>query len=264
MPNITQTPVALPLLKAQEVDFHLGGRKILDRVSLQVHAGEIVTVIGPNGAGKTTLLKVLLGIYSTPEGQVWRQPGIRLGYVPQTIPIDPIMPLTVDRFMRLGTKRYSPDTLQEALELTGVAHLHQAQVHRLSGGEFKRMVLARAMLGQPDLLVLDEPVQGVDFAGELDLYRLIGTLRDRFGWGVLLVSHDLHIVMSSTDRVVCLNHHVCCTGKPDHVSNHPEFIELFGDQVVQSLALYQHRHHHCNDHDGHSPKPPEPARNNRS
>ncbi|MBF0434382.1 MAG: metal ABC transporter ATP-binding protein [Magnetococcales bacterium] len=264
MPDITDIPDVRPLLKATDIDFHLGGRKVLDRVSLQIHAGEIVTVIGPNGAGKTTLLKVLLGIHVTSAGQVWHRPGIRLGYVPQTIPIDPIMPLTVNRFMRLGKQRYSSYAIRETLDLTGVAHLQKAQVHRLSGGEFKRMVLARAMLGRPDLLVLDEPVQGVDFAGELDLYRLIGTLRDRFGWGVLLVSHDLHIVMSSTDRVVCLNHHVCCTGKPDHVSNHPEFIELFGEQVVQSLALYQHHHHHCSDHDGHGPKPPVAVRNKQS
>ncbi|HIJ83892.1 MAG: ABC transporter related protein [Magnetococcales bacterium] len=236
------------LLAAREVDYHLGGRKILDRVNLQVHSGEIVTLVGPNGAGKTTLLKVLLGIHPSHPPQVWRKPGIRLGYVPQNISVDSVLPLTVSRFLKLG--RESMGAIMETLELTGVVHLHDAPVHGLSGGEFKRMVLARAMLGRPDVLVLDEPVQGVDYAGEIELYRLIGTLRDRFGWGVLLVSHDLHIVMGATDRVVCLNHHVCCTGKPDHVSNHPEFKELFGDHVVKSLALYHHRHR-CDDHGEH-------------
>lgn len=242
------------LLAARKVDFHLGGRKILDQVSLEVHAGEIVTLVGPNGAGKTTLLKVLLGIHSTPGASVWRKPGLRLGYVPQNIPIDRVMPLTVSRFVAIGRHRQSVSSIKESLERTGVAHLFDAPVHGLSGGEFKRMVLARAMLGKPDLLVLDEPVQGVDYSGELELYQLIGTLRDQLGWGVLLVSHDLHIVMGATDRVVCLNHHVCCTGKPDHVSNHPEFRELFGEQVVQSLALYQHHHHHCDAKSGHGTK----------
>ncbi|MBF0422901.1 MAG: metal ABC transporter ATP-binding protein [Magnetococcales bacterium] len=249
------------LLQAREVDYHLGEKKILDRVDLQVHAGEIVTIIGPNGAGKSTLIKVLLGIHRHPGGDIWLRPRIRLGYVPQHLPIDPVMPLTVARFMSLGPSRPDGNAVHAALELTGVQHLERAQVHRLSGGEFKRMVLARAILGQPDLLILDEPVQGVDYAGELNLYRLIGTLRDRFGWGVLLVSHDLHIVMSATDRVVCLNHHVCCTGKPEQVSNHPGFIELFGDQVVKSLALYQH-HHQCDDPVGHvhgSMKPSAPS-----
>ncbi|MBF0132787.1 MAG: ATP-binding cassette domain-containing protein [Magnetococcales bacterium] len=247
--------VAIPseslLLAARKVDFHIGGRKILDQVSLEVHAKEIVTLVGPNGAGKTTLLKVLLGIHSAPATSVWRKPRLRLGYVPQNIPIDSIMPLTVSRFLQLGMHRESVTTIKDSLELTGVAHLFDAPVHGLSGGEFKRMVLARAMLGKPDMLVLDEPVQGVDYSGELELYQLIGTLRDRFGWGVLLVSHDLHIVMGATDRVVCLNHHVCCTGKPGHVSNHPEFRELFGDPVVRSLALYHHHHHGCDANGGH-------------
>ncbi|MBF0147898.1 MAG: ATP-binding cassette domain-containing protein [Magnetococcales bacterium] len=236
------------LLAARELDQSFGGRKILDRVSIEVHAGEIVTVVGPNGAGKTTLLKILLGIRSCRASQVWRKPGIRMGYVPQNIPIDPVMPMTVGRFLNLGMERKTESSIREALELTGVAHLYPSPVHGLSGGEFKRMVLARAMLGRPDVLVLDEPVQGVDYAGELELYRLIGTLRDQFSCGVLLVSHDLHIVMRATDRVVCLNHHVCCTGQPEQVSNHPEFKELFGAQVVESLALYYHHHHRCKDH----------------
>ncbi|MBF0109579.1 MAG: metal ABC transporter ATP-binding protein [Magnetococcales bacterium] len=235
------------LLAARGVDCILGGRKVLDRVDLEVHAGEIVTVIGPNGAGKTTLLKVLLGIRGVAASRIWRKPGIRLGYVPQNMPIDPVLPLTVARFLRLGVEKRSEETLRQTLDMTGIAHLFDAQVHGLSGGEFKRMVLARALLGNPDVLILDEPVQGVDYSGEMELYQLIGTLRDRFGWGVLLVSHDLHIVMRATDRVVCLNHHVCCTGQPEQVSNHPQFRALFGDQVVRALAVYHH-HHRCNDH----------------
>lgn len=241
-----------PLLAAEQVDYHLGVEKILDQVNILVHAGEIVTLVGPNGAGKTTLLKILLGIIRCQVGKVWRKPGIRLGYVPQNMPMDWVLPLTVARFLKLGTGKISNETMEESLRLTGVAHLFDAPIQGLSGGEFKRVILARATLGRPDVLVLDEPVHGVDYTGQIELYRLIGHLRNQFGWGVLLVSHDLHIVMGATDKVVCLNRHVCCTGQPDQVSNHPEFIELFGNQFVKALALYHHRHH-CDGETGHAP-----------
>ncbi len=240
-----------PLLEARGVSARGANRIILDRVDLSIDPGEVVTLIGPNGAGKTTFLKILLGIIAPDRGTVRRKPGLRVGYVPQRMPIDPVLPLRVVRLLSLNTGA-SPERIRSVLAETGVGHLRQAPVRTLSGGEFQRVLLARAMLGDPEILVLDEPVQGVDFAGEAELYRLIGDLRARHGLSILMVSHDLHVVMRATDRVVCLNRHVCCTGAPQLVRNHPEFARLFGDHAVQALALYQH-HHQCDD-TGHHPE----------
>ena len=222
------------------------GRPVLAGVDIEVASGEIVTVIGPNGAGKTTLLRVLIGLLRPDAGNVERRPGLRIGYLPQRMPVDPVLPLDVERLMTL-TRRAHPVDVGEALAETGVEHLRNAAVATLSGGELQRVLLARALLSRPDLLVLDEPVQGVDFAGEAALYELIGGLRARRGCGVLMISHDLHVVMAATDRVLCLNHHVCCAGTPDAVSRHPEYVRLFGRQTAAALALYTHRHDHRHD-----------------
>ncbi|MGZ8348380.1 MAG: ATP-binding cassette domain-containing protein [Allosphingosinicella sp.] len=215
-------------------------------MSLTVGAGEIVTVIGPNGAGKTSLLRILLGLVPPTSGSVERRDGLSLGYVPQRLVIDPILPLSVKRLMTLTARRPAA-AVREALGETGVAALVDAPVQTLSGGEFQRVLLARALLRQPDLLVLDEPVQGVDFAGEAALYQLIGAIRDRHGCGVLMVSHDLHTVMAATDRVICLNRHVCCAGKPAAVGRDPEFVRLFGRRASAALGVYAHRHDHAHD-----------------
>ncbi|MBF0367863.1 MAG: metal ABC transporter ATP-binding protein [Magnetococcales bacterium] len=238
------------LIQVRGVGWQHHGSMILDGVDLHVNSGEIVTLIGPNGAGKTTLLKILLGILQPDSGEVIRKPDLKIGYLPQRVPIDPILPLRVSRLLGLCNPHASLQSMTAILAETGVAAFLDAPVQGLSGGEFQRVLLARAMLGNPQLLVLDEPVQGVDYAGEIELYRLIASLKDRYGWGVLLVSHDLHIVMGATDRVICLNHHVCCTGDPDLVGNHPEFSRLFGKHAVENIALYQH-HHQCNDETGH-------------
>ncbi|MBF0136681.1 MAG: ATP-binding cassette domain-containing protein [Magnetococcus sp. DMHC-1] len=232
---------ASPLVTASGVVLTMGGVRVLSSVEMSVLPGEIVTLIGPNGAGKTTLIRVLLGLMPPDSGDVVRRPGIRIGYVPQRLPLDPILPLTVARFMTL-TDRRSLAALQEALAETGVAHLVAAPVARLSGGEMQRVLLARALLREPDLLVLDEPVQGVDFAGEGAMYELIGTIRSRRGCGILLVSHDLHVVMGATDRVICLNGHVCCAGAPETVSRDPEYARLFGPHAASAYAIYAHRH----------------------
>ena len=220
-----------------------GGRWIVHAVDLAVRRGEAVTVIGPNGGGKTTLARVLLGLIKPDRGVVRRADGLRVGYVPQRLSIDRVLPLTVARLMTV-TSRHRRGEIAAALGETGVAGLIDAAVQTLSSGEFQRVLLARALLRDPDLLVLDEPVQGVDFAGEAALYELIADLRRRRGCGVLLISHDLHVVMATTDRVICLNQHVCCTGAPHDITQHPEYLRLFGRRAAQAFAVYEHRHDH--------------------
>ncbi len=238
-----------PLIEGEALYLELGGRTILDGIDLSVDSGEIVSLIGPNGAGKTTLLKLLLGLVPLQGGRLQRRPGLRVGYMPQRLPLDPILPLDVSRLLTLT--RPEPRAHQlEALTEVGIPDLLHNPVQNLSGGELQRVLLARALLQNPDLLVLDEPTQGVDFAGETELYGLIANIRDRHGCGVLMVSHDLHLVMAATDRVVCLNHHVCCAGTPDLVTQHPEYLALFGHRAAEHLALYTHRHDHHHDLSG--------------
>jgi zinc transport system ATP-binding protein len=234
------------LARADGLVVRIGGRSILDRVSLSVHSGEIVTVIGPNGAGKTVLVRAILGLVRPAAGAVHRRPGLRIGYTPQRLHIDPVLPLSVARFLTLGGGRRR-GAVEAALAETGVGHVIDAPVQRISGGEFQRVLLARALIRDPELLVLDEPVQGVDVGGQASLYRLITRLRERRGCGVLMVSHDLHLVMASTDQVVCVNHHVCCTGHPEAVLRDPAYLELFGPEVARDVAVYVHDHDHVHD-----------------
>lgn len=234
-----------PLLGAEGLAVRLGGREVLRGVDLTMRRGEIVTVIGPNGGGKTTLLRALLGLIEPTGGRAWIAPHVRVGYVPQSFPVDRVLPMTVERLMRL-TARPGHAAIVEALRETGAAHLLGASVHGLSGGEMQRVLLARALARKPDLLVLDEPAQSVDYAGEAALYQLIADIRDRRGCAVLMVSHDLHVVMAATNRVLCINGHICCTGTPHEVSGSAEFRRLFGRQAG-AFALY--RHHHDHEHD---------------
>ena len=238
-------PGASPLIEARGAGVRRGGRWILHDVDLAVAAGEVVTLIGPNGAGKTTLVRVLLGLLKPDTGAVRRSATASIGYVPQRVHFDPTLPLTVERLMILTGRRPS-EAVAEALEETAVGHLLGARVSDLSGGELQRVLLARALLRLPNLLILDEPVQGVDHTGEAELYRLIGGIVERRGSGVLMVSHDLHIVMAATDRVVCLNRHVCCTGAPEEVVGHEEFRRLFGPNAA-AAAVYRHTHDHVHD-----------------
>ena len=217
-------------------------------VSLSVNAGEIVTLIGPNGSGKSTSVKMALGIMAPNEGTATRSKGLRVGYVPQKLAIDWTLPLTVSRFMSLTGPVEGADA-DAALTETGIAHLAGSELRSLSGGEFQRAMLARAILRKPDLLVLDEPVQGVDFSGEIALYELVSKIRDRLGCGILMVSHDLHIVMAATDKVICLNGHVCCEGTPHAVAEDPAYRQLFGERAG-TLAVYQHHHDHTHLPDG--------------
>jgi zinc transport system ATP-binding protein len=234
------------LISARGLSLERGGRPLLDKVDIDVHAGEIVTLIGPNGAGKTTLVRVLLGIERADQGQLERRPGLRIGYVPQRFDVDEAVPMTVERFLALG-QGIARDRMADGLVEAGVERLTSRQLSRLSGGELQRVLLARALLRQPDLLVLDEPVRGVDHVGESELYALIQRLRQAHGFGVLLVSHDLHVVMAESDRVLCLNRHVCCSGVPHAVAAHPEYVRLFGADAARTLAIYHHHHDHAHD-----------------
>lgn len=237
------------LVEARGIGLRRSGRWLVSDVDLAVRAGEIVTLIGPNGSGKSTTAKIAVGILKADSGHVARANGLRIGYVPQKLTIDWTLPLTVARLLTL-TGRHDSAEVAQALDEVGIAHLAQSEVQHLSGGEFQRALLARAMIGKPDLLVLDEPVQGVDFAGEVALYNLIREIRDRTGCGILLISHDLHVVMAETDTVVCLNGHVCCRGTPESVAASPEYIQLFGSRAAETLAVYRHQHDHTHLPDG--------------
>lgn len=243
------TAPAQALIELKAVSVTLGGSTVIDRVSLRIRRGDILTLIGPNGAGKTTLIKAILGITPVAAGQLIRPAALRIGYVPQRLQLQPTLPMTVAHFLRL-TGANDP-AIAAALTQTGVVAQQYASMHQLSGGELQRVLLARAILRQPDLLVLDEPAQGVDVVGQAALYELIRQLRDRLNCAVLMVSHDLHLVMAATDQVICLNQHVCCSGHPEQVSSDPAFIELFGQRVAQNLAVYNHHHNHQHDLHGH-------------
>ncbi|SMC40389.1 zinc transport system ATP-binding protein [Fulvimarina manganoxydans] len=236
-------PDEAPLISLSGAGIRRSGRWLVRGITFSIAPGEIVTLIGPNGAGKSTSAKLALGILKPDEGEARKRRNLTVGYVPQKLAIDWTLPLDVARFMRL-TGRVDSKRIEAAMAETGVSHLASAEVRSLSGGEFQRVLLARAIARNPDLLVLDEPVQGVDFGGEVALYEMIRRVRDDMGCGVLLISHDLHVVMAATDRVVCLNGHVCCEGSPRAVAATPEYRRLFGDRAAEALAVYEHDHDH--------------------
>jgi len=237
-----------PLVSLSGAGLERGGRWLVRDVNLTVNVGEIVTLIGPNGSGKSTTAKMALGILPPSEGTTDRRQDLRVGYVPQKLTIDWTLPLSVSRFMRL-THKLSEAESTASLSRTGIGHLLHAEMRNLSGGEFQRVMLARAIAKRPNLLVLDEPVQGVDFVAEASIYSLISEIRNELECGVLMISHDLHVVMAATDRVLCLNGHVCCQGAPTAVAQSPEYRQLFGNRAG-ALAIYEHQHDHTHLPDG--------------
>ena len=236
------------LVKLKNAGYQQNNKWLVKGVSLEVEKGKIVTLIGPNGSGKSTTAKIALGIYKKIDGEVEKYTN-KIGYVPQKVSIDWTLPLRVSDFMVL-TENLKDEAIDEALSLTGVVHLKNKNLGNLSGGEFQRVLLARAISKKPDLLVLDEPVQGVDFTGEIALYELIKKISEELNCGILLISHDLHTVMSATDHVVCLNGHVCCSGSPSDVAMNNEYKALFGEQAAQTLSIYEHKHDHVHSHEG--------------
>lgn len=237
------------LIEARDVSLARGGRVVLDHVDFRVDRGEIVTVVGPNGSGKSTLMQTLIGALTPDQGAVIRAPGLKIGYVPQSLHIDATMPMPVHRFLALP-QRHSRAEQAEALAMVGLDDVARQPMTSLSGGQFQRVLLARALLMRPDILVLDEATRGLDQPGTAAFYRIVEDLRVRLGCGVLMVSHDLHVVMSASDRVVCLNGHICCHGTPEIVASAPEYRALFGVGTQGTLALYRHEHDHAHDESG--------------
>jgi len=236
------------LLAAENLGLSLQSKTILSEVNLSLRESEIVTLIGPNGAGKTSLIRILLGLTAATEGTVFRRADLNIGYVPQRSSINPVLPLRVLDFLQLGA-RYQQAEIDQVLEEVGVSHILKSAIQNISGGELQRVLLARALLKKPNVLVLDEPAQGVDIIGQQALYKMIASIRDNHGCGILMVSHDLHLVMAATDQVVCINTHVCCTGHPDDISEHPEYLKLFGS-ALEGMAVYSHHHDHEHELDG--------------
>lgn len=236
-----------PLVEMRQVSKWYHGHKVLDHVNIAVQPREVLTVVGLNGSGKTTLLRVLMGLTQPDEGEVIRRQGLRMGYMPQRVALDPVLPLTVEYLLNLYARQKDTAKLIALCEELEISHALKQSIHQLSGGEFQRVLLARALLSEPELLILDEPVQGVDISGQAKFYRLIAEITRRRQCATLMVSHELHLVMSACDRVICLNHHVCCAGHPQQVSRDPSFLALFGPEVAESIAIYAHHHDHTHD-----------------
>lgn len=256
--NTPSTATNLPmntgdlLVEAHNISVRDGARALVHNIDIALRSGEIVTLIGPNGAGKTTLLKALLGLIPLASGTVVRAKNLRVGYMPQRLHLNPLLPITVMRFLQQTGENDA--AIAQALAETGISSLQKQSLHSASGGELQRVLLAHALLRKPQWLVLDEPAQGVDINGQAELYRLISKLRSRYHCGVLLVSHDLHLVMAATDTVICLNQHICCQGRPEHVNQHPEYLHLFGkktaDDITNQMGVYTHHHDHNHDLQG--------------
>jgi len=242
------------LIECKNLSVSLRRREILKDISLSVNTGEIVTIIGPNGSGKSTLFKAIIGAVPCTSGVIHKKLGLRVGYVPQKLHIDEALPITVKRFMNLP-RGHSHAAIKEALENAGVSGLATEQLMDFSGGQFQRVLLARALLCKPDLLLLDEATQGLDHRGSAEFYRQISRVRDKLGCGIIMISHELHVVMRQTDRVICLNGNICCQGKPEAVSDSPEYYALFGLERDTESARYVHHNQPLNQHSEHHPSP---------
>lgn len=240
------------LLRLDNIGYQLGQQVILSDIDLSLKQEEILTIVGPNGAGKSTLLKIILGLLKPTSGKVFVDPRVRFGYVPQKLKLDPTFPMTVKRYLQMAK---APKALYKGVDYwlreLDIAYLAQFALHTLSGGELQRVLLARALLRAPNILVLDEPTQGLDLVGQQAFYQQLTHLREQTHCSILLVSHDLHVVMAASDQVICIHHHLCCSGHPDDVSRHPEFIQLLGEVQQPAVAVYQHHHDHHHDLSGH-------------
>lgn len=234
------------LIETSELSFKVRSKWILDHVSLTVEENDFITIVGPNGAGKTTLLKLILGITKPTKGSVTKHSNLRIGYVPQRFTPDPILPINVEYFLSLSPN-YKKENLKDIFKLSQIDHLLKNDLYTLSGGEMQRVLMARAMLNDPNLLILDEPAQNLDISGQLNLYKLIQNIHQERKCAILMVSHDLHMVMAQTNQVYCLYHHICCSGKAEQVMKDQKFLDIFGDDFAKMMTVYQH--HHTHEHD---------------
>lgn len=242
----TKVEKAEPLLRLEQINVTFGEQSILENINLSIYPNSITTIVGPNGGGKSTLLKVLLKLQRANSGNIWHSKGLKIGYVPQKLHLDYSIPITVAKFLALKPNSSKSD-IQQALALFNITHLSQNSMQKLSGGELQRVLLARAILDRPQLLVLDEPMQGVDITGQTELYQLLNKTREWLNCAILMVSHDLNIVMANTDEVLCINRHICCAGSPETITGDPSFIHFFGDQFANNVAFYSHHHNHHHD-----------------
>ena len=238
--------IKIPLVELQNISVRFGQRNALENINLAVYPDSIITIVGPNGGGKSTLLKVLLKLQTPTAGKVIYSKKLRIGYVPQKIHLDPSLPITVRKFLSLK-QGISAQEIDQVMSQLSIQRLANNSLQKLSGGEMQRVLLARAILNKPNLLVLDEPMQGVDINGQAELYQLINDTQKALNCAILMVSHDLHIVMANTHEVLCVNQHICCAGTPEAISNDPTFLHFFGDQLAHNVALYTHHHNHCHD-----------------
>lgn len=245
----SHTSQLVPLIELKDVTMCFGEKVALQQINMAIYPNVVTTIVGPNGGGKSTLLKILLKLIKPTSGQVLYGQDVRIGYVPQKIHVDQSFPITVKKFLSLK-KGISQDEIQHAVELLSISHLMNNSLQKLSGGEMQRVLLARAILNHPNLLVLDEPTQGVDINGQVELYQLIHQMREKLNCAILMVSHDLHLVMADTNKVLCVNQHICCAGSPESVSVDPTFIQHFGDQFSKNIAFYTHHHNHRHDMHG--------------
>ncbi|MBN8828172.1 MAG: metal ABC transporter ATP-binding protein [Sphingobacteriia bacterium] len=232
------------IIELTSVSLKIKQRKILENISFTVKNKEIVTIIGPNGSGKTSLVKIIVGIIDDFSGKINKLPNLNIGYLPQKFVVKDIMPITVRKFINAFINDLTNSEVEEIIKITNIKSLLNTQVSNLSGGELQKVLLARALVTKPNLLVLDEPAQAIDIPGQIELYNLLGEIREKFGISILLVSHDLHIVMKATDKVICINNHICCSGKPEDVSKSKEYLKFIGDADITALSIYEHHHDH--------------------
>lgn len=230
-----------PIVSIKNVFVNFNQQNILNNISFDIKMGKIITLLGPNGAGKSTLVKLVLGLITPTQGNITWKKNLTIGYVPQNLQLDRTLPLSVKRFMKLN-ENVDDFSIEKILHRVNASRLLNKTMHQLSGGEMQRVLLAQALIKRPELLILDEPTQGVDVNGQIALYNLIANAKNEFNCAVLMVSHDLHLVMAKTDEVICLNKHICCSGTPALVSNDPEFIALFGQNAANQFAIYKHHH----------------------
>lgn len=243
---IVKTAQIEPLVRLTDINVQVEQQVILQSINLSIYPNSITTIVGPNGGGKSTLLKVLLKLLPATTGKIWHCKGLTIGYVPQKLHLDPSIPITVRKFLSLKPN-VERTFIDEVLNMFSIIHLSENSMQKLSGGELQRVLLARAILNRPQLLVLDEPMQGVDITGQTELYQLLNKTREWLNCAILMVSHDLNIVMANTDNVLCINRHLCCAGTPEKISTDPSFIHLFGDQFAKNVAIYSHKHNHHHD-----------------